>query len=239
MFNEVVRKELERLMDENYESDKNEINKSIKDFKNIVLQEYKKIYPFSVLSYNKLKNFGSDLEKLTLLPEKEIYRDLHINNEFYSAQMAISFKFGGTCCIFKIPFLLNISKISRFIEDHHSEVYNFTVDDLKSFANKEVVNDFDKDNLYRITRRDLLVDVKAKNPIIVMNRGKAVLDCTIINGNHRIIDAIKKNKKNINGYFVDPKACSDFAITDDYVVLYKMIEKLHDSVKGIEKWDLE
>ena len=81
---------------------------------------------------------------------------------------------------------------------------------------------------------DLQAKIKKDNPIIILNNS-FLMEYVIVNGNHRIIGAIKDKIVNICAYVIPESMCKYCGLNSDYEQLYNLIENLYKTIYGIVK----
>lgn len=214
-----------------YKNDKELIEKFIVDFDLYIYNKYKNEYPLRLLSIYYLKKFDYEIRRLKLLPDEDVYEKISRNNELFNASMFIAIHIGKQTCILQIPFIVNVSELSRYIVRQNSKKVQFAIKDMLAIMTKDYQDDYDRDNKIMIEQRDILYEEKKRNPIIIM-QGSKVTSYTIINGNHRIMYLAKMGHCNVEGYYIKSEDCCKFALTRDYEKLYKMILCLINKVNG-------
>jgi len=224
-------KYIRREIQKKYQSDKEMIEKSISDYEFYILNKYKKEYPLRLLSIYYLMKFRNKLRKLVLLPSEDEYEKISKTNELIDTSMFLSIHIGKEDLELRFPLIVNVSKLSHYIENQNSNKVSFNIDDLLAIMTEGYQEDYKIDNENRINKRDILYKEKEKNSIIIMQGSKATR-YTIINGNHRIMHYSMIGQSIVNGYHVTSEGCSKFALTKDYEILYKMILHLIDKVNG-------
>jgi len=215
-----------------YEKDKENIEKSISDYGSYIFNKYKQKYPLRLASIYYLEEFGDKFRKLALLPSKDEYEKISREKELIDVNIYFPIYIDDQDCILQIPLIVNVSKLSRFIESQDNiNKISFYTDALLTIMAEDYQADYERDNEIRIEKRDILFEERKKNPIIVMQEGKAA-KLTIINGNHRIMYYSRIGTKEVKGYYVTPELCCKYALTKDYETLYTMVLHLIDKVRG-------
>jgi hypothetical protein len=227
MINDYINNLIEKEIQKKYELDKKLINKSKDDSETFILNKYIKEYPLRILSIYHLKNFRKKLLELEFLPEIAEYTKMAKSDEIFDGNMFLLIQIGQVDHKLQIPFFINISKLSRYLENKNFAKQTFLIPDLL----KNISDEYDDEEVYKEKKEDIVYDEKKRNPIIIMN-GSKVNDFTIINGNHRILHYAKEGKTEIEGYFVTIKAGYEFAVTKDYKELYKILSYVIRKVKG-------
>jgi|GEM_PF-4593835 len=227
MENDYINNLLEKEIHKKYELDKKMINKSKDDSEIYILNKYIKEYPLRILSIYHLKNFRKKLLELEFLPEIAEYTKMAKSDEIFDGTTFLLLQIGQVVHQLQIPLFINISKLSRFLENGNFTKQTFQISDILN----NISDEYNDEEVYKEKKEDIIYDEKKRNPIIIMN-GSKVNDFTIINGNHRILHYAKEGKTEIEGYFVTINAGYEFAISKDYKKLYKMLTYVIRKVKG-------
>lgn len=201
-----------------------------------MLKKYKNLFPLHYISYWNLKYFLHRLSKLRLLPSKEKYISLRKNNEYFDNQISLFIGCENENDIFSLnfPYPLNINKITMYIKENKISQTVFEVSFLKKIINPEYYDDFDKDMIAKQQGRDMQIKIKEKNPIIILGENN-IVKFNLVNGNHRIIQAIRDKKECVQGYLVPASICKDCGLTNDYKKLYVLVENLYKRLYGVLK----
>lgn len=224
-----IEKYIQKQIQKKYQSDKEMIEKSISDYEFYILNKYKKEYPLRLLSIYHLMKFRNKLRKLVLLPREDEYGEISKTNELIDTSIFLSIHIGKEDLALRFRLIVNVSKLSHYIENQNYSKVSFNIDDLLPIMTEGYQEDYEIDNENRTSKRDILYKEKEKNPIIIM-QGSRATQYTIINGNHRIMHYSKIGESVVNGYYVTSEECCKFALTKDYEKLYKMILHLIDKV---------
>lgn len=224
-IDEYIHKEIQKK----YQNDKKMIEKSISDYELYILTKYKKEHPLRLLSIYYLMRFRNKLRHLVLLPSEDEYEKISKKNELFDASMFLLIHMGKQDLALQFPLIVNVSKLSRFIDSKNLNKVSFHVDDLLTIMTKGYQDDYEKDNKIRTEKRDILYEEKKRNSIIIMKDSKATRHI-IINGNHRIMHYSMIGQRIVDGYYVTSEVCCKFALTKDYETLYKLILHLIDKV---------
>ncbi|MFT8352595.1 hypothetical protein [Clostridium saccharoperbutylacetonicum] len=222
---------IQKQIQRRYQSNKEMIEKSISDYELYILNKYKKEYHLKILSIYYLMRFRNKLSKLVLLPPKDEYEKISKTNELFDTSMLLSIHIGKQDLELRFPLIVNVSKLSHYIENQNYNKVSFNIDDLLAIMTEGYHEDYEIDNEIRTNKRDILYKEKEKNSIIIM-QGSRATRYTIINGNHRIMHYSMIEERAVNGYYVTSEECCKFALTKDYEKLYKMILHLIDKVNG-------
>lgn len=227
IIEEYIRKEIQR----EYQHVKEATEKSISVYE-YILNIYKKEFPLRLFSIHYLKRFRDKLCRLVLLPNKDEYEKISRENELIDTIMFLPIRIGEQNYKLQIPLIVNVSKLSRYIENQNLNKVSFRIDDLLAIMTEGYQDDYERDNKNRLEKRDILFEEKKRNPIIIM-QGSNATSSAIINGNHRILYYSKMEHSIVKGYYVTSGTCCKFALTKDYETLYKMILQLIAKVYGI------
>lgn len=206
-----------------------EINRT-KESLNSCLKKYREVYPFHYFSYHYLKHFLQKLSKLKLLPSEEEYIEIHTINEFFDIELMF-FINAATPIQVQFQYPLNIHKVTSLIKENNISKVTFDVSDLENIIRTPCFNKFDSDMKDKKDGLDYLESIKAQNPIIVLKGGN-IVDTFLINGNHRVIQAIRDNKKTIDGYLVTESVVKCCGITEDYQKLYSLMRNMPVKIYG-------
>lgn len=210
------------------------VNDIIQSFNNDFIRFYVHCFPTRFLSYCHLKEFGRILQQIQLTPDFETYENLNNENEIFDADLMILIKKGLHELCFNIPFSINITKLSNYLKQSDMKTKEVDTSYLKAIINPECFDEFDRDMQYKKQGRDMLENIKAPNPLILMVDSE-IARPYLINGNHRVIQAIRDGKKTVNVYIVTPEFCSQFGMTEDYERLYSGMLVLYKKVHGVVK----
>lgn len=213
---------------EKYQNDINNVAKSKEALKKI-LGLYKETYPIRFISNYYLKRFYEAMMQTDFLPEYEEYEKINLKDELFESTMIFPIKMKSKEYGLTFPLIVDISKLSRNIDKKNMEKVTFDITDLVGIMTDSYWDDYEKDNKMRLEKRDILVEEKAKNPIIIMPASE-VTRPTIINGNHRIMYFAKNKKNRVEGYCVTAEEICKFAITKDYETLYYRLLDLLNKV---------
>lgn len=214
-----------------YHNDKKMIEKSISDYELYIMNKYKKEHPLRLLSIYYLMRFRNKLRHLVLLPSEDEYEKINKKNELFDASMFLSIHIGKQDLALQFPLIVNVSKLSRYIDSQNSNKVSFYIDDLLAIMTERYQDDYEIDNKIMTEKRDILYEEKKRNSIIIMQGSKATR-YTIINGNHRIMCYSMMGQSVVDGYYITSEECCKFALTKDYEMLYKLILQLIDKVTG-------
>ena len=233
-----MRNIIDEWMDERfsqrYYNEKKQLDENVEKLKNKMFEEYKRRYPFRLVSQFYIKSFINKLLQMKLLPNKEEYIYLNKNNEFFDITISVLIEKQSIPMEFIFPYPVNIHKVTEYISKNRIMPVTLNVIDLKRIINPECFDEFD-DHMYRKNKGlDPLDSMKADNPIIVLNSGEIVNSFWLINGTHRTIQAIRDKKDTIEGYRVTSEICQMCGMTEDYEVLYGMMKDLDTKLKKLK-----
>lgn len=212
-----------------YAHEQCEITKT-KESLNSFLKKYREIYPFHYLSYRNLKHFLQELSKLELLPSEEEYMEIHNINEFFDIELMFFINADPPIQV-QFQYPLNVHKVTSLIKETNISKVTFDISDLENIIRTPCFDEFDSDMKAKKEGIDYLESIKAQNPIIVLNGGN-IVDTFLINGNHRVIQAIRDNKKTIDGYLVTESVVEYCGITKDYQKLYSLMRGIPVKIYG-------
>lgn len=228
-MNIYIEEYINNAIKEKYEIDRNNINKSKKALEDI-LKEYKKNYPLRFISNYYLKKFYKSVIEMKLIPEYKEYEEISKKDELFVINIILPVKVKENEYGIAFSVIVDISKLSRYIESKNEKRVAFSTEELSKVVTESYWIDYKKDNDIRLGKRDILVDEKAKNPIIVLAESR-ISECTIINGNHRIMYLSKNNINQVEGYYVTVEYACQCGITKDYEILYNKVLGLLNKVK--------
>lgn len=226
-IDECILKEIQKK----YQDNKEMIEKCISDYEVHFLNKYKKEHPLRLLSIYYLMRFRNKLRHLVLLPSEGEYEKINRENELFDTNMFLQIHIGKQDLKLQFPLIVNVSKLSRYIDIQNFNKSSFYIDKLLTIMTEGYQDDYEVDNKIRIEKRDILYEEKKRNPIIIMQGSKTTRH-TIINGNHRIMYYSMMKRSAVDGYYVTSEECCKFALTKDYETLYKLILHLIDKVTG-------
>lgn len=218
-----------------YLEEKQNIDNICKSYCGSFLTEYKKRYKNHWISNAYIKKFCNKLSRMSLVPVEKEFVKLNCENEFFDITIGIDFLQINEPMRFTFPFPINIHKVTEYIKRKNIQKVAFHVDDLKQLINPENFEEFDLHMQAKREGRDLLDEIKKDNPIIVLNVG-CINRPYLINGTHRVIQAIRDGKLIIEAYVVKPEICYECGLSKDYELLYKMMLELYNNVYGVEKY---
>ena len=218
-----------------YKSEKQNIDKICKFYCENILSEYKKRYKNHWISNIYIKRFCKKLLRMELIPSEEEYIKMNCENEFFDITIGIDFLENDEPMSFTFPYPINIHKVTAYIKRENIHKVAISVDELKSIINPECFKEFDLHMQAKRAGEDLLNELKKDNPIIVLDAG-CLNNPYLINGTHRVIQAIRDGKTIIETYVVNSKICYECGLSKDYELLYKMMLELYYNVYGAEKY---
>ena len=218
-----------------YSDEKEHIENTIEVFNERLINEYTLRFPKRFISKHILFNFVKKLSSLELLPSEEKYIELNILNEFFD--ITISFVMSNNInndIVWTFPYPLNINKATEYIVENHIPKTTFKTAEIAPLINHDCYLEYDLYMESRLWWGQALDDIKAKNPIILLQAGGLASESYLINGTHRTIQAINDSCSTIEGYVVSHEICKNCGMTNEYILLYKEMLKLCESVRGID-----
>ncbi len=228
MFEEDINKQIKM----HYEEHKKGLKKTVEDFENFVYKQYIQQYWYRVKSKRYLRDFLFELKKMKLMPTYSEYRDICKQSELFSTALVYVVRIGRNKMVFGIPLIINVSELTKHLIEQQNKKGSYLIEDLSQLVVSDYWNDFERDALITMQRRDILYEERKNNPIIVLNKSE-VNNYTLLNGNHRVMGLKLSNKKEkIEAYSVNINECIRFALTDDYEVLYKNLLSIRQVVRG-------
>lgn len=228
-LNNYIEEYINNAIKEKYQIDRNNINKSNEALE-CILKEYKKNYPLRFIRNYYFKKFYKSVIEMKLIPEYKEYEDISKKDELFDINIILPVKIKENPYGIAFSIIVDISKLSRYIQSKKSKRVAFYTEELSKMVTESYWIDYKKDNEMRLEKRDILVDEKAKNPIIVLAESQ-ISKCTIINGNHRIMYLSKNNINQLEGYYVTVDEACQCGITKDYEILYNKVLGLLNRLK--------
>lgn len=221
-------KYLQELLKSQYLEEQNIVNETMNKINLFLLNKYKELYPTHFMSYRKLQNFVKNLSELKLLPTEEEFIELNKHNEFFDMELTF---FINDAIQIKFQYPLNISKLTSYIKKNNIPKVRLGISDLKKIIRQVCFDEFDYDMQAKKEGRDCLESIKKENPIMLLNGGH-IFDTYLINGNHRVIQAIRDNKKTVDVYVIPESLIECCGMTEDYEKLYSIMKNIPANIYG-------
>lgn len=221
---------LEKYLMDKYEREKARYAEVVEEYNMKLFAQYKNKFRLQFVSYHYIKNFLRRLSYIKLLPNKEEYVSINKENEFFEVSISISFSDDNP---WKFPYPVNINKITQYISKNRMDPISLDVASMKNLIAPERLEEVKQE--IEGKPKDLLADVKKDNPIIALSAEGIVEQSYLINGNHRIVQAMLEGIDAVDGYIFGANICSICGMTRDFELLYKMMQELYTKVYGINR----
>lgn len=224
---------LEKALADKYENEKVRYAEAVEAYNTKLFAQYKSMFPFCFVSHQYIKNFLQRLSFIKLLPEKEEYISINKENEFFEVSISFSFRKGNDEKTWIFPYPINIHKIKQYIFKNSITPVSLDVPSMKNLIIPERFEEVKQE--IKGKQKDLLASIKKDNPIIVLYPKGIVEEPYLINGNHRIVQAMIDGKNVVKGYIFSADICSICGMTENFELLYKMMQGIYTKVHGVSK----
>lgn len=219
-------------INEKYNEDKATIQKSIDDFETHIYEKYIHKYWYRIKSKKYLKRFLQDFKSWNLLPAYVEYSNMCQRDEMFSSSLQYAVRIGNSGLILNIPLVINITKLTKYLESQGKLQNTFKVNELSQIVVSDYWGDFEKASSIFLQQMDILYEERKDNPIILLDRSE-VNNYVLLNGNHRVMNLyLNHMQEEVQGYVIDIRECIHFALTEDYVKLLDALLMLRKQVKG-------
>ncbi len=215
---------LEKALADKYEDEKARYAETIETYNEKLFMQYKNMFPFRFASYQYIKLFLKKLSCIELLPEKEEYISINKEIEFFEVSISFAFGEGKNAKAWRFPYPINIHKVTKYISENKIAPVLLDVASMKNLITPERFEEIKEENQGK--QEDLLASIKKDNPIIVLYPKGIVEAPYLINGNHRIVQAMMDGNNVVKGYIFSADICSICGMTDNFELLYKMMQEL-------------
>lgn len=224
---------LESALADKYESEKVRYAEAVETYSMRLFAQYKSMFPFRFVSHQYIKRFLQRLSYIKLLPEKEEYISINKENEFFEVSISFSLRKGDDEKTWLFPYPINIHKVTQYISKNNIVPASLDVTSMKNLITPERFEEVKEENKGK--QKDLLASIKKDNPIIVLYPKGIVEEPYLINGNHRIVQAMMEGNNVVKGYIFSADICSICGMTDNFELLYKMMQELYTKVHGVSR----